>query len=79
MNINSANRKEHNMNTIIFPDNVATVIKSFLDVNNGDKNTQNLILAIGAQLLDISSDTMLDICNKNYAMKIITNEYETNK
>ena len=48
------------MNTIIFPDDVMGVIKSFFDCNAGDEATECLILAIGAELLDISTDTMLE-------------------
>ena len=46
------------MNTIIFPEDVDNVIQSFMFVNNGDEATEELILAIGAELLDISADTM---------------------
>ena len=48
------------MNTMIFPEDVDNVIQSFMLVNNGDEATEALILAIGAELLDISSDTMLE-------------------
>lgn len=48
------------MNTIIFPEDVDNVIQSFILVNNGDEATENLILAIGAELLDISVDTMAE-------------------
>lgn len=47
------------MNTMIFPEDVDNVIQSFMLMNDGDEATNNLILAIGAELLDISSDTML--------------------
>lgn len=49
------------MNTIIFPEDVANVIQSFYLCNEGDDATVDLILAIGAELLDISSDTMLEM------------------
>lgn len=48
------------MNQIIFPEDVDNVIQSFILVNNGDEATENLILAIGAELLDISADTMAE-------------------
>lgn len=48
------------MNTIIFPEDVDNVIQSFLMANKGDDVTEDLILAIGAELLDISVDTMLE-------------------
>lgn len=46
------------MNEIIYPEDVAAVVKSFCDCNDGDEATTNLILAIGAELLDVSADTM---------------------
>lgn len=48
------------MNTLIFPEDVDNVIQSFMLVNRGDEATESLILAIGAELLDISSDTMAE-------------------
>jgi hypothetical protein len=48
------------MRPIIFPEDVDNVIQSFIIVNNGDEATENLILAIGAELLDISVDTMAE-------------------
>ena len=51
------------MNKVILPEDVDNVIQSFILVNNGDEATESLILAIGAELLDISSDTMAErIC-----------------
>lgn len=47
------------MNNIITPEDVIEVIRSFLACNNGDEATEFLILAIGAEMLDISIDTML--------------------
>ena len=52
------------MNTIIFPEDVDNVIQSFMMVNNGDEATEALILAIGAELLDISTDEMYDRIRK---------------
>ena len=52
------------MNTVIFPEDVDNVIRSFIDVNKGDEATEALILAIGAELLDVSSDTMLERISK---------------
>ena len=48
------------MNTMIFPEDVDNVIQSFLMANKGDEATEDLILAIGAELLDISIDAMLE-------------------
>ena len=52
------------MNTIIEPSDVVNVIKSFLAINEGDEATEDLILAIGAELLDVSIDTMCEMVNK---------------
>lgn len=51
------------MNTMLFPEDVVNVIRSFLLVNRGDIGTQDIILAIGAELLDVSEDTMIEMCN----------------
>lgn len=51
------------MNMVMFPEDVDIVIKSFIDVNKGDEATEALILAIGAELLDISVDTMAERIN----------------
>ena len=48
------------MNTMIFPEDVDNVIQSFVLANEGDEATEALILAIGAELLDISSDIMYE-------------------
>lgn len=55
------------MNTVIFPEDVDNVIRSFVNINNGDEATEALILAIGAELLDISSDTMVARISKETA------------
>lgn len=49
------------MNTILFPEDVANVIQSFYLCNQYDEATVDLIFAIGAELLDISPDTMFDM------------------
>ena len=51
------------MNTLIFPEDVTNVIQSFYMCNDGNESTTDLILAIGAELLDISIDTMLEMIN----------------
>lgn len=48
------------MNTMLFPEDIDNVVQSFCAVNEGDESTIDLILAIGAELLDISSDEMYD-------------------
>lgn len=50
-----------NMNTMLFPEDVANVIQSFLLCNQGDDATEDLIISIGAELLDISPDAMLEM------------------
>ena len=75
------------MNTLIVPKDVDAVIKSFMFVNEGDAATENLILAIGAELLDISVDTMAERIGfeDKYVVEIYLNgiywdsTYATNK
>ncbi len=52
------------MNTNIDKDDVIAIIKSFLEVAGWD-NTESVVLNIGAELLDISQDEMLELANKN--------------
>lgn len=47
------------MNKIIFPEDVDNVVQSFLGIHD-DEEQKTLILAIGAELLDISEDEMLE-------------------
>lgn len=53
------------MNTIIFPEDVVRVVESFLMCNEGDEATESLILAIGAELLDVSPDTMYEMYERS--------------
>lgn len=46
------------MNEIIDAADVTAVVKSFCDVNKNDESTIELIMAIGAELLDVSVDTI---------------------
>lgn len=46
------------MNSIIEAADVIAVVKSFCDVNKNDESTIELIMAIGAELLDVSVDTL---------------------
>ena len=48
-------------NALIERDDVVAVVGSFLACNRGDGNTEELLLSVGAELLDISEDTMADI------------------
>ena len=49
------------MNTVLFPEDVANAIQSFVLVNEGDEETVSLLLAIGAELLDISPEEMAEM------------------
>ena len=46
------------MNSIIEAADVIAVVKSFCAVNKNDESTIELIMAIGAELLDVSVDTI---------------------
>lgn len=61
------------MNNVIFPEDVANVVKSFYSVNAGDEATETLIISIGAELLDISHDKMLEMIGQNTVTKIPDN------
>lgn len=49
------------MNEIITKEDVIAVIKSFIDVNDGDEATEAVIFSIGGELLDVSSDKVLEL------------------
>lgn len=49
------------MNEIIFPEDVLNVIQSFMACNDGDESTQSLIISIGAELLDVSTDRLIEM------------------
>lgn len=53
------------MNMTIFPEDVTNVVQSFCMSNAGDEATQALILSIGAELLDISQDKMLEMIGRD--------------
>lgn len=61
------------MNNVIFPEDVANVVKSFYSVNAGDEATEALIISIGAELLDISHDKMLEMIGQSAVTKIPDN------
>lgn len=54
------------MNTMLFPEDVANVIQSFYLFNKGDEATTDLLLAVGAELLDISPDKMLEMITEGF-------------
>lgn len=49
------------MNKIVSSEDIIEVIKNFLSYNEGDEATEDLILAIGAEMLGVSSDKLLEI------------------
>ena len=49
------------MNKIIEVEDVVEVVKSFLSCNDGDEATETIILSMGAELLDVSVDTLLEM------------------
>lgn len=49
------------MNQILLPEDVIHAVDSFYQCNKGDESSTNLILNIGAELLDISPDELLDM------------------
>jgi len=61
------------MNNVIFPEDVANVVRSFHSVNGGDEATQALIISIGAELLDISHSKMLEMIGHETEVKIPDN------
>lgn len=46
------------MNQMLFPEDVANVVQSFVLVNKDDKAIVALILSVGAELLDITVEEM---------------------
>ena len=52
------------MNTMITHEDVIAVMKSFLAWNEGDEATECLILSIGAELLDVSEETLMEMIEK---------------
>lgn len=45
----------------IHTENVLVVAKEFYELNAGDDSTQEIILSMTAQILDVSVDTMLEL------------------
>ena len=54
------------MNTMLFPEDVANVIQSFYLCNKGDEATTDLLLTVGAELLDVSPDKMLEMITEGF-------------
>lgn len=49
------------MYTLIPQEDVVNVIRHFFRINEGDESTSELILCIGAELLGISVDNMMEL------------------
>lgn len=45
------------MNTVVFPEDIANAVQSAY-LQTEDEDARNLLLSVGAELLDISSDGM---------------------
>lgn len=45
------------MNTVVFPEDVANAVQSAY-LQTEDEDARNLLVSVGAELLDISSDEM---------------------
>lgn len=53
------------MNQCILPEDVIETVKFFLSHNKGDEASENLILSFGAELLDVSSDTIIEMIEES--------------
>lgn len=51
------------MKDIVFPVDVVNTVQQFLLCNVGDMATEEIILCMGADLLDISPDEMREMSN----------------
>lgn len=49
------------MNDMVSKNAVIDVITEFIGLNEGDKSTVDLLLAVGAQILDVDLETMADL------------------
>lgn len=52
------------MNHLIEAEDVVEAAKSFLDCNRGDEATENLIIAMCCELLDVSQDQFMEMINQ---------------
>lgn len=48
-------------------EHIVATIKSFCEVNEGDENTQSLLVAVGAEILDVSEDRFQELMSEPYA------------
>ena len=49
------------MNKTVDAESIVSVIGTFLDLNAGDEATEELIINIGSELLNVSQDKMLEL------------------
>ena len=63
------------MKTVISQKDVCGVVRSFLNINEGDEATEDLIFAIGAELLDISSDKMREMIGDREGVQRIKEQH----
>ena len=54
------------MNTLITAEDAIIVLKSFMDINEGDEATIKLLVSFAAELLDITEAECLDIVNNGW-------------
>lgn len=63
------------MQNIIEKERIIATIRSFYDMNDGNEKTQTLLITIGAEILDCSEDTFLEMMY-DPEINIILNESE---
>ena len=49
------------MNKSIEPEDIIETVKTFMSCNDGDESTECLILAMGADILGISVDKLIEL------------------
>lgn len=52
------------MNNIINAESAVSVIGTFLKHNSGDESTEELIISIGCELLDVSQDRLIEMIDE---------------
>ena len=53
------------MNNFVAAEDIISVIKEYLKLDNGDENTEEIIISIGAEILCISPDKLLEMINEH--------------
>lgn len=51
------------MNNVVVKDDIIGVLKDFLKFNDGDECTQDLLISFAAEILGVSSDSLVDYIN----------------